>query len=379
MPVSALQARETVDPLMVHPVACAPTLASQSDQPPEELLTLLHARLSALFPAVGEFKTVEAENEAGVLLTPTITKYAPASDEELGLIIELRLMLELQEGEKAKGMQASRRSLPYRTEIKAIGTGETHSAAMLRAVDEAVLEYRYRLLESPVLGTEEEQQALRVNDTLAGRVILDRGARNGLRTGDEYRTDTQAPALLKIAAVYPEFAEGHVLYGREQLPVGTRLQPVRQFGLRTALEGNYVYRMSTRQTAAEHLGGVSLRLYYDRGLFSLSPLFKIDYLTDKVAFLHTGTALNWHAGRFTLSPTLLGGVGFSAAGDTGAYTSAESQALYWGASIEMVLSWRINRNWLIALDTGASGWYCTGEEFQEARFIYAGAGFMLKY
>ncbi len=362
----ALQAEEAVETLMVQPILLDPA----ADQPPEELQTLLYARLSGIFPALGGFETVASESESGVLLTPTIQGYVPAHDETLGVTIELRLMLELQEGPRS-----SDRNLPYRTEIKAIGNGETHSAAMLRAVDGVVREYRRRLLDSPVFGRAEDQAVVRVKDTLAGRVILNRGARNGLEVGSEYQlsfsaqSTTHHGALLKLAAVYPEFAEAHVVYGRQQLGLGTRLDPVPQLGLRTAIEGNYVYRMGTRQTVAEHLGGVSVRLYYDRELFSISPLLKVDYLTNQVTFLHTGTALNWHVGRLTIAPTLLGGVGFSA-GDP---------ELYWGASVEMVLAWRINRRWLFSLDAGASGWYCTGEEFQEARFIYAGSGFMLKY
>ena len=362
--------------LMVRPV----NSTSPVGQVPEELQTLLHARLSAIFPALGEFEIVESESESGVLLAPTLKGYAPAHDESLGVTIELLLILELQEGPLG-----SPRTLPYRTEIKAIGSGETQYAAMLRAVDGAALEYRRRILESPVLGTAKDQQALRVKDTLAGRVILNGGARSGLVVGSEYQPPVKAEdrahagALLKIAAVYPEFAEAHVVYGRQQLVLGTRLEPVQQFGLRTAIEGNYVYRMDTQQMAAEHLGNVSLRFYYDRGLFSISPLLKIDYMTDNLAFIHSGAALNWHAGRLTIAPTLLGGIGFSAADTIAADASAGGQVLYWGASVEMVCAWRINRRWLFSLDAGVSGWYCTGEEFQEARFIYAGSGFMLKY
>ncbi len=378
--VPGLRAQNAVDALMVQPVNLSRAVQESGPQPPAEILELLRQRLIELFISLGGFEAVEAENAAQILLEPAVTDYRLTQDDEFGLIVEMGLMMELREG--ALG---SERMLPYRSEVRAIGTGASHVAATLQAVGELVKQYRQTLIASPVLGNGDERQALRVKDNLAGRVVLNRGARDGLKAGTEYRTAIPEPsraknpadrqALLKIAEVYPEFAEAHVLYGRALLAPGTRVEPVQQLGLRTAVEVNYVHKMSSWQTAAEHLGGVSLRLYYDRELFSVSPLFKIDYLSNQVAFLHTGTALNWYAGRLKIAPALMAGLGFSAAGSS----ADASPSLYWGGSVEVVLSWRINRSLLFSLDAGASGWYHTGDSFQDARFLYAGSGFMLKY
>ncbi len=382
--VPGLEAQDAVDALMVQPVNLSTAVedsgAQSGAQPPREILELLRGRLIDLFISLGGFEAVEAENDAQILLEPAVTEYRLMQDDEFGLIVEMELMMELREG--ALG---SERTLPYRRAVRAIGTGASHIAAALQAVDELVKQYRHDLIASPVLSNGNDRQVLRVKDSLAGRVILSRGARDGLRAGTEYRTaipqpsgaknQAERPAILKIAEVYPEFAEAHVLYGRDLLAPGTPVEPVQQLGLRTAVEVNYVHKMSSWQSAAEHLGGMSLRLYYDRGLFSISPLFKLDYLSNHAAFLHTGTALNWYAGRLKIAPALMAGLGFSAAG-----SSAEaSSSLYWGGSVEVVLSWRINRSLLFSVDAGASGWYHTGNEFQEARFLYAGSGFMLKY
>ena len=378
--VPGLRAQNAVDALMVQPVNVSTAVQESGAQPPGEILDLLRERLIELFISLGGFEAVEAESDAQILLEPAVTEYRLMQDDEFGLIVEMELMMELREG--ALG---SERTLPYRSEVRAIGTGASHVAATLQAVGELVKQYRQSLIASPVLSSGDERQALRVKDSLSGRVILNRGARDGLTVGTEYRMAITAPsradneadrqALLKIAEVYPEFAEAHVLYGRDHVAPGTRVEPVQQLGLRTAVEVNYVHKMSSWQTPAENLGGVSLRLYYDRGLFSISPLFKVDYLSNRVAFLHTGTALNWYTGRLKIAPALMAGLGFSAAG-----SSADAPpSLYWGGTVEVVLSWRINRSLLFSLDAGASGWYHTGDEFQEARFLYAGSGFMLKY
>lgn len=379
--------------IAVRPVRLAGEAEASGAELPGELGELLQYRLLELFPSLGDFEPVEDESAAAILLTPAITEYRISSDQDLGIIVEmeLRCALEdgsfepgpLEEGTFEPGPHGGGRNIPYRTVVRAVGSGATHYAAGLRAVDNALKEYRRRLLASPLLADEDDTAALRVKDTLAGRLILNQGAQAGLQPGDEYRLgqkptagSAQNPGMVKIAEVYPDFAEAHVLYGREQLQIGTRLEPEQQLGLRVAVEGNYVYRMSTWQTAAEQLGGVSARLYYDRGLFSISPLLKVDYITNGLAFVHTGTALNWYVGRMKIAPSLLGGVGFSAGGGDPA---GASQSLYWGASLELVLSWRINRRLLFSVSAGVSGWYHTGDAFEEARFIYTGSGFMLKY
>ena len=365
-----------------------------------EIVELLQSRLLELFPTLGSFVPVAQESAAAILLTPTITEYGIKRDKDLGLVVEMELMCALEQGPFEQepldhGPFAGSKNISHRTVIRAVGRGATHNAAGLRAVDNALKEYRHRLLSSSVLSSGDDAgdtAALRVTDTLSGRLILNRGLQDGLQLGDECRLQTQrpaqsptfssaqnpglGPALVKIAEVYPDFSEAHVLYGREQLQIGVLLEPEQQLGLRIAVEGNYVYRMGTWQTAPENLGGVSARLYYDHGLFSISPLLKVDYVTNKLAFVHTGTALNWYVGRMRIAPTLLGGLGFAAAGEG---TSSASQSMYWGASLELVLSWRINRRLLFSLDVGGSGWYHTGEAFAEARFLYAGSGFMLKY
>lgn len=378
--------------IAVRPVQLAGEAETSGAELPTEMGRLLQSRLLELFPSLGDFVPVEDERTAAILLTPEITEYRIRSDQHLGIIVEMELMCALEEklleeGLLEPGPRGGGRNIPYRTVVRAVGSGATYYAAGLRAVDNALKEYRHRLLASPLLAAGDDTAELRVKDTLAGRLILNQGVQAGLQPGDEYRLGQkppagsaqgpgQSPAMVKIAEVYPDFAEAHVLYGREQLQIGTRLVPQQQIGLRVAVEGNYVYRMSTWQTAAEHLGGVSTRLYYDRGLFSISPLLKVDYFTNKLAFVHTGTALNWYVGRMKIAPALLGGLGFSAVGGepADAYRS-----LYWGASLELVLSWRINRKLLFALSAGGSGWYHTGDAFEEVRFIYAGSGFMLKY
>ncbi|MFO8124861.1 MAG: hypothetical protein R6T97_00075, partial [Yoonia sp.] len=98
-------------------------------------------------------------------------------------------------------------------------------------------EFRLALLKSPVvrrpatqqatqngIQTAQQASALRISDTLAGRVVLNQGEKSGIRRGAEYGPANGDRGLVKLAAVYPEFAEGHIVFGREVLTVGTLME-----------------------------------------------------------------------------------------------------------------------------------------------------------
>ncbi|MFO7729934.1 MAG: hypothetical protein R6V86_04120 [Spirochaetia bacterium] len=430
-----------------YTLAVRPLSAQEFELAPESK-TLLLERIAAQFSHVGGFQLVsvqgssrepdlnrgpdlnpdadpEAESSAlssaeantDIILDTEIKNYAIETDSKIGYIVKLELLLTLESGkDRLTG-------LPHRIEVSAIGNGSTSFAAESRAIGDISNEFRRALLASPVVtrpavresarqpgqpgeqtgqtgqpaapqkGTQTAQQApgLRISDTLAGRVVLNQGEKAGIRRGGEYGPANGDKGLVKVAAVYPEFAEGHVVYGRDVLLIGTLMEQRGKGRLRTALEGTYFYRSDNTESPAEHLGGLSARIYYDRDLFSISPLMKADLLSNQLGFLQTGVALNWHAGRCTIEPALLGGFGFTTPpifalfGTDTADTSGtndstdESGSLYWGGSIELGWTVRINQAWLFLLDFGMSGWYYTGDAVKEVRFMYVGSGFMLKY
>lgn len=378
-----------------------------------ELKTLLQERIAAQFSPVGGGKVVsvrssrdfesgtgpsslsetenETEAEADIILSTEIRNYVIEADQKLGYIVTLELLLTLQSG------RVRLNGLPHRIEVKAIGNGSSSFAAASRAIGDISNEFRRALLKSPAMSRPAAQQtvhassqapALRISDTLAGRVVLNQGRKANIRRGAEYGPANGDKGLVKVAAVYPEFAEAHIVFGNEAMPIGTLMEQRGEGRMRTALEGTYFYRTGSSEIPAEHAGGLSARIYYDRDLFSISPLMKADLLSNRLGFLQTGLALNWYAGRFTIEPALLGGVGFSGLpvpalfgiGTAGTSEAAEETgSLYWGGSIELGWTVRINRTWLFLLDIGMSGWYYTGDATKEVSFVYAGSGFMLKY
>ena len=373
----------------------------------------------------------EAETEVDIILSTEIKNYTIEVDPKIGYVVKLKLLLTLESG------RVRMNGLPYRIEVSAIGNGSTSFAAESRAIGDISNEFRRALLKSPVVirpaaqpGGQQAHQAqpatqqatqsatrqgdqqtdrqdaqqtgevkvhdpaLRISDALAGRVVLNQGGKVGIRRGAEYGPANGDRGLVKVAAVYPEFAEGHIVYGRDAMPIGTLMERRGKASLRTALEGTYFYRSGNAESPTEHLGGLSARIYYDRDLFSISPLMKADLLSNGLGFLQTGVALNWHAGRCTIEPALLGGVGFSAPSISALFGSdtadtadtsdtsdspAEPGSLYWGGSIELGWTVRISRAWLFLLDIGMSGWYYTGDVTKEVSFMYAGSGIMLKY
>ncbi|MCF7949618.1 MAG: hypothetical protein K9M94_13600 [Spirochaetia bacterium] len=369
-----------------------------------ESKTLLQERVAAQFSHVGGFKRVsvqgssrEFDSGTDIILSTEIQNYRIEADQNLGYIVRLKILLTLESG------RGRLNGLPYRIEVAAIGHGSSSFAAESRAIGDISNDFRRALLKSPVVGRPAAQQAsphtdqqktsqaarqaaaLRISDTLAGRVVLNQGGKAGILRGAEYGPAHSDGGLIKVAAVYPEFAEGHIVFGRDALAIGTLMEQRGQGRLRTALEGTYFYRSGTTDSPAEHLGGLSARLYYDRDLFSVSPLIKADLLSNRVGFLQAGVALNWYAGRFTVEPALLGGVGFSGlplfalfSADTSDSTD-ESGSLYWGGSVELGWTMRLNRTWLFLLDIGMSGWYYTADATKEVSFMYVGSGFILKY
>ncbi len=390
-----------------------------------DALVLLRAKLADQLEKLGEFKVISESADAAahpaLLLSTEIKDYSCEYDPDIGFIVKLELLHTVLKGEggeaeiyfKDDNSNGANRTddngkkstefaarlterfqdLPFRIEVNVVGTGDNSSAALFDAVEADIDEFRHKLLESTLLSP-----AARVLDTLAGRIIINRGRESGVRRGAEYmltvnsrssrkidhkndqkndqktvqsRKENQknSKALIQVAEVYPGFSEAHVIYGKDVLVEGARLERVRQLGMRWAVQGSYHARLNDGSQIEDPVGGITSRLYFDRGFFSLTPALKADYLFDETVFTQVGAAVNWHAGSLTVYPGIFVGFGFPAEG---------ADSYYWGGSIEIGLNWRINENFYLISDIGGSGWYYTAEESQNERFISTGIGFMLK-
>ena len=241
-------------------------ISMQEFRLPPEAKTLLQEQIAAQFSPVGGFKIVsvqgsrrefdpgteaspgssaeaktktETETEADIMLSTEIKNYTIEADSKIGFIVKLKLLLTLESG------RVRLNGLPHRIEVSAIGNGSTSFAAESRAIGDISNEFRRALLKSPVVSRPAAQApALRISDTLAGRVVLNQGGKAGIRRGAEYSPANSDNGLIKVAAVYPEFAEGHIVFGRDALTIGTLMERRGKGRLRTALEGTYYFYQS---------------------------------------------------------------------------------------------------------------------------------------
>ncbi len=371
---AALYAQEEPE----HTVTVHPVEANEFPLSSDGLVLFQH-KLEHQFTLLGNFQidppgNTSSDTSSDIMLFTEIKEYAIESDGDVGFIVRLEILHSL----KHRGERTGQKD--EWIEVKTLGTGESSFAALLSAVEHGVEEFRRKLLQSALLAP-----GMRVLDSFAGRVIINQGEGSGVKRGYEYKTDSGDAALLKVAAVYPELAEAHVLYGRDILVEGALLEKTGKIGMRWALEGSYHQQLNDEEGANTHRGGITSRVYFDRGFFSLSPMIKTDILFrgsnknsdihagnegKEAAFFQLGSAVNWHAGRFMVCPAVLAGVGV---------LIENSDEIYWGGSIELGLTWRINRRFFLVGDIGGSGWYYTGADFQNARFLSMGVGFMLKY
>ncbi len=328
--------------------------------PPEGSFDLLREKLVLVILKAGGYRRVEGGAEADISLQAVVVSYSLDEEPDLGYVVNLEMRLEI---------EGAYRDLAV---LRTIGTGESPYAAAVRAVDEMAVRYLFHLGETDIW-----ESAARLVDMVAGRAIVNRGAKAGVRRGTEFESaeGSGEPFLLRIAEVYADYSEGHVLRGDERILSGSPVRKVKRLGLKSSLSVYHVRILPDENAivdpdALTRTWAVGTRTWFEAGLFSLSPFVAVDYIGQKASFLSLGMGLNWYFGRFTCVPAAGGRVGLSGSSEDG---------LFWGGFAEMGFQWLVRKNVLVTADIGLSSLFYAGTGDEDLEFLYSGVGLILKY